>query len=82
MKRTDKKFLKLVGSKLREHRIARMWTLEKVAKKSKLSTSIIQKYEDGKVSIPLVKLKAHCKALSIDIGALINEAAAKADRRQ
>lgn len=82
MKPTEKRLIKLIGAKLKEHRLGKYWTLEKVAKKSGIGMSIIQKYESGKVSIPLVKFVAHCKALKVDAGTLINDALASVYRRK
>ena len=82
MTRNNKRLLKLTGNKLKEHRLDKRWTLEKVAIKSGLTTSIVQKYEDGKISVPLVKFIAHCKALKVDAGALLNDSLAAVYRRK
>ena len=74
MNRTDKRIAVYIGKVLRAHRRAKDMTLEKVADKIGVDTATVNRYEKGRINIPLTKYVRWCRALKVDGGKLINEA--------
>jgi transcriptional regulator with XRE-family HTH domain len=62
----------LVRARLRGLRLALGWSLDELAARSNLSTSTLSRIENGKRTIDLDVLPSLCRALHVDIAALVD----------
>lgn len=60
------------GIRLRQHRLARAWTIEVLAEKANLSVGTISGIEGGTVGYSYISLKKLAKALETTVGALFD----------
>jgi XRE family aerobic/anaerobic benzoate catabolism transcriptional regulator len=67
-----------LGSRVREARIARGWTIKELAAAAGLSVRFVGDVESGRGNISVLKLAGLAKALGLPIGSLLDDGAAPA----
>jgi transcriptional regulator with XRE-family HTH domain len=68
----DKKFLRAVGARLREHRLAGKWTQADLARRCGLHRTFVGQVERGERNIAVLNLRLIARALRVPLGTLLD----------
>lgn len=71
------RFLRRIGDRIRERRIARGWTQDELGKKCELHRTFIGSVERGERNISILNLKIIAGALRVSLAELLTEPSAK-----
>ena len=77
MNLSDQRFLRQIGDRIREHRMARGWTQDELGKKCELHRTFIGSVERGERNISILNLKIIAGALRVSLAELLTEPSAK-----
>ena len=77
MNLTDQRFLRRIGDRIRERRIARGWTQDELGEKCELHRTFIGSVERGERNISILNLKGIAGVLRVSLADLLTEPSAK-----
>ena len=68
----DRNFLRDVGARLRESRLARGWTQDELARRCRLHRTFVGSVERGERNLSLLKLRRIAKVLRLPMADLVD----------
>jgi transcriptional regulator with XRE-family HTH domain len=71
MNLSDQRFLRLIGSRIRERRIAQGWTQDELGKKCELHRTFIGSVERGERNVSILNLKVIAEVLRVPLADLL-----------
>jgi transcriptional regulator with XRE-family HTH domain len=71
----DRRFLRNIGEKIREHRLARQWTQAGLAQRCRLHRTFIGSVERGERNLSILNLRLIAKVLRVSLSDLFHELA-------
>jgi transcriptional regulator with XRE-family HTH domain len=77
MNLTDQRFLRRIGDRIRERRIARGWTQDELGEKCELHRTFIGSVERGERNVSILNLRVIAVALRIALAELFADQSAK-----
>jgi transcriptional regulator with XRE-family HTH domain len=77
MNLSDQRFLRRIGDRIREHRVARNLTQDDLGKKCELHRTFIGSVERGERNVSILNLKVIAAALRVSLAELLTESSAK-----
>ena len=77
MNLTDQRFLRRIGDRIREQRVARSLTQDELGKKCELHRTFIGSVERGERNVSILNLKVIAAALRVSLAELLAEPSAK-----
>jgi transcriptional regulator with XRE-family HTH domain len=72
MNLNDKTFLRDLGYRIREHRLARKWTQAELAEKCDLHRTFIGSVERGERNLSILNLRLIARVLRVSLAELMN----------
>lgn len=67
----DKKFLRELGGRFRQHRVTRGWTQEQLAQQCRLHRTFIGSVERGERNLSILNLRLIAKVLRVPLASLL-----------
>lgn len=77
MNLSDQRFLRRIGDRIREHRVARGLTQDELGKKCELHRTFIGSVERGERNVSILNLKVIAAALRVSLTELFSETPGK-----
>ena len=77
MNLSDQRFLRRIGDRIRERRVARGWTQDELGVKCELHRTFIGSVERGERNISILNLKVIAGTLRVSLSELFTEPSAK-----
>lgn len=71
----DRRFLRDLGQRLRQHRLARQWTQAELARRCALDRTFIGSVERGERNVSLLNLRRIARVLRVPLAELFTELA-------